>query len=305
MISSSPSSAPVELERRRVAAHDERRRDRLARRPGVVAREPDGVGGTAHVRQRRPDRASARVGDVLRIDRAAAARARARASASPRRAARSRATAPPGLTWSIVTGETPPQSSIPASSRRGKSSKARFGGACTCHAGPSRIRATAIVHRWSSSDGSGCEAMRVPGFARKFWTMTSWTWPCSSPSAFSASSASIRSSRVSPMPMRIPLVNGIASSPASRIVSSRRAGSLSGEAQCGPPLAPSRSAVVSSMIPIEAETGRSSSSSARVITPGFRCGSRPVSSRTSRAQRSRYSSVVSQPSARSSSRATL
>ncbi len=140
-----------------------------------------------------------------------------------------------GLTWSIVTGETPPQSSMPASRSRGKSSNARFGGACTCHAGPSRIRATAIVHRWSSSDGSGCEAMRVPGFARKFWTMTSCTWPCSSPSAFSASSASIRSSRVSPMPMRIPLVNGIASSPASRIVSSRRAGSLSGDAQCGPP----------------------------------------------------------------------
>ena len=56
--------------------------------------------------------------------------------------------------------------------------------------------------------------------------MTSCTCPCSSPSAFSASSASIRSSRVSPIPMRIPLVNGIASSPASRIVSSRRAGSL-------------------------------------------------------------------------------
>ena len=77
----------------------------------------------------------------------------------------------------------------------------------------------------------------MPGFARKFWTMTSCTWPCSSPSAFSASSASIRSSRVSPIPMRIPLVNGIASSPASRIVSRRRAGSLSGEAQCGPPFA--------------------------------------------------------------------
>ena len=52
-------------------------------------------------------------------------------------------------------------------------------------------------------------------------------------------------------------MNGIASSPASRIVSSRRAGTLSGEAQCGPPRAASRSAVVSSMIPIEAATGRS------------------------------------------------
>jgi hypothetical protein len=58
------------------------------------------------------------------------------------------------------------------------------------------------------------------------------------------------------------------------------------------------------MIPIDADTGRSASSSARDITPGFRCGRRPVSSSTSRAQRSRYSSVVSQPSAASSSRAT-
>ncbi len=115
----------------------------------------------------------------------------------------------------------------------------------------------------------------------------------------------MRSSRVSPIPMRIPLVKGMASSPASLIVSSRRAGSLSGEAQCGPPFAERRSAVVSSMIPIDAETGRSASSSARVMTPGLRCGSRPVSSRTRRAQRSRYSSVVEQPSARSSSRATL
>ena len=105
--------------------------------------------------------------------------------------------------------------------------------------------------------------------------MTSCRWPCSSPSAFSASSASIRSSRVSPIPMRIPLVNGIASSPARRIVSSRRAGILSGEAQCGPPFSPSRSAVVSSMIPIEAETGRSSSSSARVITPGIEVRQEP------------------------------
>ncbi len=35
--------------------------------------------------------------------------------------------------------------------------------------------------------------MRVPGLARKFCTITSPTWPCSSPSALRASSASIRS----------------------------------------------------------------------------------------------------------------
>ena len=54
---------------------------------------------------------------------------------------------------------------------------------------------------------------------------------------------------------------------------------------------------VSSMIPIEAETGRSAASSSLLITPGFRCGSSPVSSSTSLAHRARYSSVVSQPSA--------
>ena len=42
-------------------------------------------------------------------------------------------------------------------------------------------------------------------------------------------SASMRSSRVSPIPMRMPVVKGTSSSPASSIVSSRRAGTLSGE----------------------------------------------------------------------------
>ena len=58
------------------------------------------------------------------------------------------------------------------------------------------------------------------------------------------------------------------------------------------------------MIPIDAETGRSAAKSSVVSTPGFRCGSSPVSSRTAFAARARYSSVVSQPSAASSSRAT-
>ena len=150
----------------------------------------------------------------------------------------------------------------------------------------------------------GWPAILVPGLARKFCTITSPRWPYSSPRALSASSASIRSSRVSPIPIRIPLVNGIASSPASRIVSSRAAGTLSGDAQCGPPFCESRSETVSSMIPIEADTGRSSSSSSRLITPGFRCGSSPVSSSTRPAQCARYSIVLAKPSTASSSRAT-
>ena len=88
--------------------------------------------------------------------------------------------------------------------------------------GPSSTRAAAAVHSSSSSDGSWCEAIRVPGLARKFWTITSCTCPYRSPSSRIASSDSIRSRRVSPMPIRIPVVNGTAASPASRNVSSRR-----------------------------------------------------------------------------------
>src|SRR5437588_3099776 len=42
--------------------------------------------------------------------------------------------------------------SMPASSSRGNSSYARFGGAWMCARGPSRIRATAIVHMRSRSE---------------------------------------------------------------------------------------------------------------------------------------------------------
>ncbi len=98
-------------------------------------------------------------------------------------------------------------------------------------------------------------------------------------------------------------MNGIRSSPASAIVSSRRAGTLSGEPKCGPPRSDSRSDDVSSMIPCDTETPRSSASSSRVMTPGFACGRSPVSARTSSHMRARYSIVVSQPSSASSSRA--
>ena len=215
------------------------------------------------------------------------------ASSSPRLsvAARRRSTSghgASGLTWSIVTGETPPQSSMPASSSRGKSSYERFGGACTCALAPSTRRAAAIVQRSSSSGGSGASAMRVPGFARKFWTITSCTCPWRSASSRIVRSASSRSARVSPMPMRMPVVNGTRSSPAAAIVARRAAGSLSGEPKCGRPRADSRSEVVSSIAPIDALTGRRARRSSRVSTPGFRCGSSPVSSSTAAAARWRY-----------------
>ena len=56
--------------------------------------------------------------------------------------------------------------------------------------------------------------MAVPGLGRKFCTITSCTWPYRWWEAAMASSASMRSDRSSPMPTRMPVVNGIASSPA-------------------------------------------------------------------------------------------
>src|SRR2546430_1031961 len=73
---------------------------------------------------------------------------------------------------------------------------------------PTTSRAAAHVHSSSSSDGSGAAAIRVPGLARKFWTITSWTWPKRSWSSRIASRASSRSRLVSPIPIRIPVVNG-------------------------------------------------------------------------------------------------
>ena len=49
-----------------------------------------------------------------------------------------------GFTWSAVTGETPPQSSMPASSSGPRSSE-RFGGACTWISGGSTRRAAAMA----------------------------------------------------------------------------------------------------------------------------------------------------------------
>ena len=71
-----------------------------------------------------------------------------------------------------------------------------------------------------------------------------------------ASSASTRSARVSPMPTRMPVVNGMASSPAASRVASLRSGVLSGD-----PRWQSRSASVSSIIPWEGAVVRSRDSS--------------------------------------------
>ena len=103
----------------------------------------------------------------------------------------------------------------------------------------------------------------------------------------------MRSRRVSPIPIRMPLVNGTQSSPAARMVSSRTCGSLSGQPWWGPPRAHRRSATDSSISPADTETGRSRSRSARLITPGLTWGSSPVASCTRCATSARYAMVVS------------
>ena len=86
------------------------------------------------------------------------------------------------------------------------------------------IRAAAIVQWKSSSVGRCSFAIAVPGLGKKFWMMTSCTWPNCSCESRIAWRVSRRLSRLSPMPTRSPVVKGMASSPASRRVSSRRSG---------------------------------------------------------------------------------
>lgn len=69
-------------------------------------------------------------------------------------------------------------------------------------------------------------------------------------------SASRRSARVSPMPIRMPEVKGTPASPAAAMEASRAEGSLSGQSACGPPGAARRAEVDSSMSPCETETCR-------------------------------------------------
>src|SRR5674476_621576 len=187
-----------------------------------------------------------------------------------------------GLTWSGVSGDIPPQSSTPAASRHGICPGSdRFGGACTLTEGPSRSLVTAIVARYSSSPRSGTERIEVSSLDRKFWTMHSWIEPYSRATLRIARMVSSLSRTVSPMPTRMPVVNGTPTRPASSSTRSRTAGSLSGEPKCASPgTSKSRLDVVSSIMPIEGATGLSLCRSDHDITPGLRCGNRPVSSRT-------------------------
>lgn len=91
------------------------------------------------------------------------------------------------------------------------------------------MRATAIAARYSSRSASGTARMAVSGLARKFCTITSWTAPYCRAMRRISRIDSTRSSALSPIPIRIPVVKGILLREASSMVRSRTAGSLSGD----------------------------------------------------------------------------
>ena len=157
----------------------------------------------------------------------------------------------------------------------------RFGGAWTRALGPSTSRVTAIVAARSCSSASGTPRILVSGLARKFCTMTSWMPPYSRDTWRMAKIDSARSASVSPMPIKMPVVNGTLTRPASSSTRRRTFGSLSGLPKCGWPFSVnSRAEVVSSIMPMDGATGFSRWKSAQLSTPGLRWGSSPVSSST-------------------------
>ena len=102
---------------------------------------------------------------------------------------------------------------MPAASSGARSSL-RFGGACRCTSAGRTSRAAAIDHRNSSGGhGVGACASRCPA-----WAGSSGRSPPARDRARAcafaiATSASIRSARVSPMPTRMPVVNGTRARP--------------------------------------------------------------------------------------------
>ena len=113
----------------------------------------------------------------------------------------------------------------------------------------------------------------------------------------SASRAAIRSSSRSPIPTRMPLVHGIRSASASRIVCRRSAGSFVGEPWCATRSGRSDS----SISPWLAVTSRSRARSSWPSAPRLVCGSTPRSSARSQHQMT-YATKSSKPSAASRSR---
>ena len=237
-------------------------------RTGVVATQRLRVGAVQH---REPGRLVQPAVGLRRRTRgrpSAGAPAPGRGPRSPPRSVSTAGQGRSGFTWSGVTGETPPQSSIPASSRSPSRSRSeRFGGAWTCTSAGSTSRASAIARTWSSGGQAGWSRIVVPGLGRKFCTITSCTWPCRRCDAAIASSAASRSASVSPMPTRIPVVNGMRQLPGPLQGRQPTLGGLVRGARGGRPgrLAATRSSSPATAPPSGAGPGRS-----RETAPGVR-----------------------------------
>jgi len=89
----------------------------------------------------------------------------------------------------------------------------------------------------------------------------------------------MRSSMVSPIPIRIPVVKAMESLPASSMVRRRSAGTLSGALACGKPSRIRRGLTFSSIKPTLAFDFQTFQGGA-IHHAGLACGSNPVFSRT-------------------------
>ena len=187
-----------------------------------------------------------------------------------------------------VTGDTPPQSSMPASTRRASAPGRRFGGGLDAgFPAPGGSRAAAMVPQVVLQRRLGRRPPSAwPGLARKFCTnhfldvarggRPDRGWRAATRCARAGSS---------PIPMRIPVVNGTASSPACLQGREPYRGVLVRRAVNAAPSFPhNRRDVDSSMIPADTETSRSRASSSRRITPGVGRGAGGRSPRASAAR---------------------
>ena len=145
------------------------------------------------------------------------------------------------------------------------SSPIRFGGAWMRMRGPSTQPRDGDVAARSSELGVGHAGHRGVGLGPEVLD-DDLLHAAVAPGRRGAARTSTRPARpsVSPMPIRMPVVNGTFERPASSSTRSRTAGSLSGEPKCAPcGSSNSRRDVVSSIMPIDGATGLSRCSSAQ------------------------------------------
>ena len=257
-----PSRRRAPSPRRRSCGARAWRRPARSQRSGVAAHRPDRPAGAAPAPC--PSRRCARA-SVVDLPATAPRGSRDRASPATRRPSRSM---PAPISCSIDAGR-------------------QVGRRLDVHR---PARGSAAPRRWSTAGRRGpapaASARLVSGLARKFWTMTSWMWPCC------ACRSRIASSAFEPLRARLADADQDAGGERHRQLAGephrlqphrRRACRASRNAR-----RPARTAArwsISSMMPWLADTSRSAAISSRVMTPGLTCGSRPVSLQHQRAHR--------------------